>query len=434
MVTVGGSGGTLALTFQDMGGVDPNFTLQALDIRPTTSVLGITFNPMASTVVADGQTMDTITGMIGGVGLPANSEVTVTSSLGTLQASDDVDPNYAGVQVKVMSNSFTFHVTRPSGAGTSTWRLTSDWQGPRLDHDDVHAAHRRHYDSTPRPARRPGLPCPCCRRPTPPPPASAGSLPSGPSTAAEPTPCCGRPVRVQQHLPDGPAQRQLRGDRHLGRRQLPPRPGGRPGRRQLGAGRGVAGQRGRPVRHPLIQRHGQQWTTGLQFKDQGGSDPNFVVNALDITPFTAAGTITLTRTSPGGTGSLEADGLSVDTYAGSGAVPNSVLTLTAMTGAGAAGKFTEVSNTSNTFSPPVTDVSPSLAGVQVQADGSGNFQFHYLRPTGTSTVTLTAQDVTGLAFGTAMQGYTLPQATPPGSRPPSRLQHGQQRHGGRLPR
>ena len=107
----------LALQFLDRGGADPNFVLNALDIRPasgTNSPATITLTGPASPPPADGSGSDTING--GGV--PLNALITVSSNLGTITTAD-ADPNYAGIQVMAdSSGNFSFTLKRPTGTGS----------------------------------------------------------------------------------------------------------------------------------------------------------------------------------------------------------------------------------------------------------------------------------------------------------------------------
>ena len=59
----------------------------------------------------------------------------------------------------------------------------------------------------------------------------------------------------------------------------------------------------------------------MSLKDLGGGDPATVILAMDIRPVETVGQLTITRTSPRDRTPLEADGLTVDTYTGTGAPP-----------------------------------------------------------------------------------------------------------------
>jgi fibronectin type 3 domain-containing protein len=93
-----------------------SFPLNALDIEPATAGSIALSGP--GTVDADpGQPPVTITGVSS---LAAGAYVTVATSLGTI-ASADADPSIAGTQVVVASDgSFSFQITRPTGAGIPT--------------------------------------------------------------------------------------------------------------------------------------------------------------------------------------------------------------------------------------------------------------------------------------------------------------------------
>ena len=128
----------------------------------------------------------------------------------------------------------------------------------------------------------------------------------------------------------------------------------------------------------------------IEFFDRGalgeGGDGNFVVNAIEIRPVSSVGILTLTgATLPG---PVDADGLTVDTYNGTGAPPNSVIT---------------AATTNGTVTS--ADQDPNTNGVQVFADSSVNFSFTVQRPAstddGVSTnivagSTISAGEVSGL--------------------------------------
>ena len=57
----------------------------------------------------------------------------------------------------------------------------------------------------------------------------------------------------------------------------------------------------------------------IEFVDGGGNDANFVVNAIEIRPMNSVGILTLTGSTL--SAPVDADGLTVDTYSGTGAPP-----------------------------------------------------------------------------------------------------------------
>ncbi len=135
----------------------------------------------------------------------------------------------------------------------------------------------------------------------------------------------------------------------------------------------------------------------LRLRDAGGTDPNFVINALRIRPKSAQ-PLALQRTTPDGSGPLDADGTKVDTYLGTGAPADSWITVATTLGAIEAWQ----------------DVSRTYQGVQVQADSTGTFSFQVRRPSGTgesgnATATITAQEVLGRNLGSTTQEYQPPQ-------------------------
>ena len=99
----------------------------------------------------------------------------------------------------------------------------------------------------------------------------------------------------------------------------------------------------------------------------GGTSNFWTVNGLDVRPLGLIGRLSLHRV--GGNVSTTADGLSVDTYTGTGAVPYSEVTISPQYG-----------------SPGGTDVDPAMKGYQVRADATGIFTAYLLRPTGTGSM------------------------------------------------
>ena len=150
-------------------------------------------------------------------------------------------------------------------------------------------------------------------------------------------------------------------------------------------------------------------TLSLQFLDRGGSDPNFVLNALQIRPAPVqAITFALTTTGSNNTNdpgdSTGADGLTVDTYTGT------------IAGASLAGKTVTVTTTLGTIvgvdngsGGLITDGNNLITGQQAVVEANNTFKFTVRRPTlaGVQPV-FTATEVSGLAFGTAAQAaYTV---------------------------
>ncbi|HPM80849.1 MAG TPA: autotransporter-associated beta strand repeat-containing protein, partial [Candidatus Anammoximicrobium sp.] len=136
----------------------------------------------------------------------------------------------------------------------------------------------------------------------------------------------------------------------------------------------------------------------VRLRDAGGVDPHWVLNALRVRPAPAQ-PIVIARTMPTGSGALDTDatGTTVDTFQGSGAPANSLVTVATTLG-------TIVSS----------DLSTTYQGVQVQADEAGVFSFQIRRPSGTGgsgteTATITAQEVLGRNLGSTAQDYQPPQ-------------------------
>ena len=113
----------------------------------------------------------------------------------------------------------------------------------------------------------------------------------------------------------------------------------------------------------------------LEFKPESGA-VDFVLNALDIVQ--APALIALSAT-PG----VNAQGLAVFTVSGSGAKPNSLVTVSTSQG-----------------SVVSADADPNYAGTQVATDNTGHFSFVVTSATG-GPATLSAREVTGASAGTA---------------------------------
>jgi hypothetical protein len=113
---------------------------------------------------------------------------------------------------------------------------------------------------------------------------------------------------------------------------------------------------------------------------------NWAVNALDIYPGTPN---VLTIVGP--SGAAAADGTSIDTYVGSGAIPGDLVTITTTLGSIVTG-----------------DADPNYAGVQVVADGNGNFLFTLKRPSSGSKTIVSAEEVFGIGQGSTTRYFIIP--------------------------
>ena len=102
------------------------------------------------TLDADGMTVDTYTG----ARAPANSLVTVATTLGTVVAGDDLDATWQGVQVRAdEAGVFTFHILRPSGLSTNPETATitaQEIEGRALGQGRRSSSRRRAAARTPR--------------------------------------------------------------------------------------------------------------------------------------------------------------------------------------------------------------------------------------------------------------------------------------------
>jgi len=149
----------------------------------------------------------------------------------------------------------------------------------------------------------------------------------------------------------------------------------------------------------------------VTMEDLGGWDSTAVILAMDIRPVDAVGEITITRTVPAGAdplSALAADGMTVDTYQGTGAPPNATLTVTVSAG------------TPTQYARVTPDGDTSLFGSQVTANEYGVFTFSVLRPeTLTNTTaspenwTILVEEPSGLSRGTVTQPYEAPSTAAP---------------------
>ncbi len=124
-------------------------------------------------------------------------------------------------------------------------------------------------------------------------------------------------------------------------------------------------------------------------KPYGGTSAFWTISGLDVRPLGLVAPLTVTRADSAPFSQPQvADGLTVDTYNGSGAAPYAELTIHPQNG-----------------TPYGTDIDPAVKGFQVQANALGGFTFQILRPTGDEPSLITVTDVTG-ASGTGQVGPT----------------------------
>jgi hypothetical protein len=110
--------GELVLRFSDSGG-DPYWTVNAVEVRPTVAVLGVSRSGGNADQPADGATPDTFTV----TGYTPDAWYTVSTDMGQVTTADG-DPRYAGVQVQAPgAGLFQFTVQRGTGAGTANVRV-----------------------------------------------------------------------------------------------------------------------------------------------------------------------------------------------------------------------------------------------------------------------------------------------------------------------
>jgi hypothetical protein len=125
-------------------------------------------------------------------------------------------------------------------------------------------------------------------------------------------------------------------------------------------------------------------TMDLTFSDQGGADPYWTLNGLDIRP-----AVLLTEGfAP--QGPFPADGVTVDTFTVVGVTPGAEVT---------------VSTNLGTITSP--DVDPSVVGIQLLANGSGQANVNILRPTGGGMALVLFEEVSGAQTGCGLVTYAL---------------------------
>jgi autotransporter-associated beta strand protein len=376
------TGMQLQLEIKRIGG-DPFWAVNAIDIR-TAPTSNITLSASPPTITGDGMATSTISGTSS---LPPGSLVTVTTSLGTITTAD-ADPNYAGVQVVVgAGGAFSFTVRAPLIGGTATitaQEVTAAASGMTTltitPPSTFHLKFNKPGNTAPN-GYISVLPTTLF--------ASTGSY-GWQSTSGlfaidrgGPTPLLrdfiqGSDNTFQVALSNGSYLVNLT----MGDLINPHGPVDI-------IANGVDVFAGNPILEPSGQYVTPNFvvnvTSGnmlnLEIKRLGG-DPFWAVNAIDIVPASSAvWVITLMSSVP----TLNADGMSTATISGTGAKPNSLITVSASLG-----------------TILTADADPNYAGIQVRADGSGNFSFVIQAPSSSGgTVLITANDVTGAATGSS---------------------------------
>lgn len=418
--------GTLDLELSKIPGwTDPNWVINGLDIRPITPPLNnsvglITLTRLGgvATLDADGLTEDTYIG----TGAPANAYITLTTTAGTITAATNSSgtfvadaytggsSGFAGVQAQTNgSGTFQFKIRRPTGdapatitafeiSGKSYGEYTQLFQLPdtrKIDFNAPGSLTQTNY---------------------------LGVLPTLYIDTA--TNALGwensLPLAVNRSGPDSllrdihySTDRTFRMDLPNGTYSVLVVVGDQSVAHDTVTitdvetgdilAENVATAAGR-FRNLLFEVEVTTGTLRLNFNGLGGIDPNFAVASLEVRPATAVSTLTLTRTVDGTGGAdptgTNGNGTIIDTYLGTGAVPGSIITLTATLGT-----ITQATNAANTF---VADASTVWDGIQAVANAMGQFQFKVLRPTGIGSLglgTYTATEVTGLATGSVDQTY-----------------------------
>ncbi|TXT34569.1 MAG: hypothetical protein FD138_1644, partial [Planctomycetota bacterium] len=420
-VSVGNSG-LLSLEFLDAGG-DPTWVANGVEIRGASQVKTATFSSALGGVTADGSTADTITVNLTNpvTGLPftltANTLFTLSSSLGTI-VSADASAEYMGTQVLAMSgsSSFTFQVQRPSTVGTPTFTATAidgsaygtgaDTNGTALNYT-APAFRRFDFNSASSPTQSP----------TNPPSASgyqavtttalysAGQGYGWDTTA---------PSSFDRGVISGSTYSDLLRDGHLSTAARQFRIDGLGSATYsvtvtmgdlsamhdqmsvsilTGTGTGVTGVTN--TSGQFVQRTFTATPVGgtlvFEFSDAGGSDPSWVVNAIELNTSPVAA-IAVPTTSPG-----TADGTTVDSFSISGLVAGQVYTVSVSAG-------TLVQNAGGSA---FVDADSAFSGNQIVA-AAGSATLFVKRPSGPGASTITVTQVTGGSIGSGIETYTAP--------------------------
>ncbi|MCL4200863.1 MAG: autotransporter-associated beta strand repeat-containing protein [Pirellulaceae bacterium] len=396
---VAGEIAQLALEMWEVGSNNWGAVINALDIRPEDSVGILTITrtspPPADPLVADGESIDTYTI----TGAPLNSLLTVTTTGGVI-TSPDVNDQYMGVQIMTDGlGSATFELQRASSdvavtlrafeiSGLSKGTFVQTYELPPItqlasrffdfDHTTPPVTALDYLSVQPGDLYGPGVGF-----------GWDAAVTSGASAMASPLlgdlhfSSANRTFLVD--LPNGTYQLTLTmGNVVAAHDQMQVVAEALPALT-------VNSAKGQFAHERLIVTV-SDGTLDLQFQDAGGTNPNWVVNALEIRPESEVAPISIATV-----GALTADGTTVDVFAGSGATAGSLVTVSTDLG-----------------TIVTADADASYAGVQVIADGSGNFTFDVRRPwgvgstTGSGTATLTALEIGGASYGMGTQGYVLP--------------------------
>ncbi len=376
------TGTQLQLEIKRIGG-DPFWAVNAIDIR-TAPIGTITLNASPPTITGDGMSTSTISGTSS---LPQGSLVTVSTSLGTITTAD-ADPNYAGIQVMVgPGGAFSFTVQAPLVGGTATitaQEVTAAASGTTTLTITPPTAFHFKFN-------KPGNSAPNGYISVLPTTLFASNSSYGwQSTTGLFAQDRGGPTPLLRDFiqgPDNTFQVSLANGSYLVNLTMGDlsNPHGPVDIIANGvdvfAGNLILEPSGQYVTPNFVVNVTSGNLLSLEIKRVGG-DPFWAVNAIDIVPSASAvGAIMLTSS----VATLNADGTSTATISGTGARPNSLITVSASLG-----------------TIITTDADPNYAGIQVQADGSGNFVFVVRAPSvAGGAVTLTANDVTGAATGSS---------------------------------
>lgn len=402
-----GASGLLDLTFADNGGVDTYWTVNGIEAFLLADLAPVVFTAEPGVPLpADGTTVDTIDGTIGGAGVADGTLLTVSTTLGTI-TSTDASANYAGHQVVVNSNAFSFDVQRPTGGGTPTLSavaVNGVAAGSVTDANTLSYAglptRLFDFNSGSSPTQTPTQP-----------PTSGGYVgvqPGALFSSSTGFGWLGSAVSSFDRGPQAGTQGDLRRDGHLSSSDRTFQVNLTNGTYAVNATIGDASQQRDNVQilnaddssallftanttagqwqHGMFDVTVNDGTLNLQMHDNGGPDVSWALNGLEIRPVGELVNVTFA-----GPGEVDADGTTVSTVSGmaTGVPDGTLLTITT-----SLGTITSA------------DASSQYKGHQV-AVNSGTFSFDVQSPLTVGTPTLTATAVNGSARGTVNDANEL---------------------------
>jgi hypothetical protein len=365
--------GELVLRFSNGGG-DPYWTVNAVEVRPAVTSFDVSRVGGSVPQPADGQTVDVfqVTGAAPG------AWYTLSTNLGAITTADQ-HPNYAGVQIQAPDSDFTFSLVRPPIAGTADVRVEEVNGASRgeVQQEYEFAPVWRFDFNTASSATATGLTGVGASNTYNPGlgygwQTNASTFARG--AIASPLLTDGHWGTSNTFLVDVANGDYLvnvtLGDGSFARNNISVWAEGNP------VLSGLASPAGQFIHRsfPVTVSDGQ---LSVQIASTGG-DPYFTINALEV--YAAAQGTHFLNTADGG-----------QAFTGTGATPNSLVT---------------VRTTLGTISG--VDQDNLYQGVQVLADGSGQFSFSVTPPAGGGVATITTEEVAGLGARTMDYNYAVP--------------------------